>query len=156
MQSKITQGSSLLNGRAFVLKSTTPGAPVELILNPQNEILQEFKIFMGPSTIAAKDTGFKVFVNETQYFPAIGSNEVQSAGTDFTGARSGWASIPSAGVIFESGELNLILSGPPYEVKFQFYNADAANDYYAFVTLRATPKIDLPAAPIQADEKKKD
>lgn len=145
------QFSKLLSGRAFVVKSTTPGAPVELSLNPQNEILQDFKILLQPSTILVKDFGFRVLVNGKQFFPAVGSNEV---GTEFTGNVSGWSSIPT-GYTLESGELNFIMDGPPYDVDFQFYNADAVNDGYVFVWMRTQPKIDLPLAPIVEDAKEK-
>jgi len=151
MQTKINEGRKLLSARVLVAASTTPGAPVTLTINPQNEILQDFKICFqaAAGTVLIKDVGFRLKVGQKLIFPALGSND---SGVDFSGGAAGWSAIPSFDVL-ESGDLNLIMDGPPYDMTFEFYNADVTNGVYIFVWARVTPKVDLPAAPIAADAK---
>jgi hypothetical protein len=139
-----------ITGRAFVVKSTLPSAPVELVLNSQHPILKDFNIQLSPTTILPKDFGFKILIAGLQIYPVIGSADVGAA---FAGINAGWAAIPT-NQIFYSDDLDYIVPGPPYDIKFQFYNADAANDGYVFIWARVCPKVDLTPLPVTDDKGK--
>lgn len=143
MKNKLTNQYKVITGRISVPATTPAATPDSLVLTSQHPILTDLKILLAPGTILAQDVGMKIFSGGTQILPAMGSGE----DSNFT---PGWMGL-APGLILDLGELNQQLPGAPYALEFQFYNANAAAAY-VFIWARVSPKIELPAMPIEDDK----
>lgn len=143
MQKLLNQVFHTVTGRVSIPAGTLISAPVSLILSPQNPILADLNIHMTGATLS--EFGFVIRAGGRQIYPALGSN----GGAGFTDSPM-WASV-APDLYFESGDLNLQIPGPGYDLEFLIYNK-SATPAVVFIAARTTSKIDLPDMPIQKDE----
>lgn len=143
MQKLLNQTFQTVTGRVAVPAGTLISAPVSLTLSPQSPIFADFRLHMTGATLS--EFGYIIRAGGVQIYPALGSN----GGAGFTDSPM-WTTTPPS-LIFESGDLNLQIPGPGYDLEFLIYNK-SATPAVVFIAARVTSKIDLPELPIQRDE----
>lgn len=109
--------------RASVPATTPATNPLEIELNPQARAIQEIVVWSSSANMAINKSGYRLLdYNASKVFvPGQGSNDnnIMTAS-----GESGWAAIPSFPVSLDMNEQ--LIEGPPYRLKLQFYNTDAA------------------------------
>lgn len=147
MKNILTNQYKIITGRVLVTALTTAAAPVSIVLTSQHPILKDLKILLNVAgtAITPRQVGMRVFTGGSLIIPAMGSAE------DSSGVFSpGWSPL-APGLILDSGELNQQMPGSPYALNFQFYN-DSGDGTEVFIWARVSPKIELPAMPIEDDK----
>lgn len=109
--------------RASIPATTPATLPLEIELNPQARSIQEIVIWSPSANMAIDKSGYRLLdYNASKVFvPGQGSNDnnvITASG------QSGWAAIPPFPVSLDMNEQ--LIEGPPYRLKLQFYNTDAA------------------------------
>ena len=142
--------TTITTARVSVAGSTQAANPYKLNLNVQNKILTALKIVfaIASNTVGQHATsGYRIYNGGRLILPGFGSvDEV---------TNQPYCGVPSFGEFLNFENLYIPLDGTPYELNFEFYNSGAlAVQYYIYAI--TSPQIELPPAPIVADQKKND
>lgn len=142
--------TTITTARVSVVTGVLSSAPQKLTLNLQNKILSALKVIYGSATNTVggfTGSGFRVVNNGRVLIPGFGSvDEV---------TNTPYAGVPSFGEFLNFENLNVPLEGTPYNLDFEFYNTGGITAVY-YIYAITTPQIQLPPAPIVADQKKDD
>jgi hypothetical protein len=138
------------NSKIVTLRVSVPAQSVKVVIaTSQLPILQDVQVFTHSdptAPVSPAQTGYSIHSGGLPIYPATGSIDELTS--------TPYAS-PSDYPI-NTGEINQVLQGSPYEVAVNFYNNHATEAVYYFMQLRFTSKVDLPVAPVTADKKSSD
>lgn len=137
----------VISSRVKVAAGTLAGAPLTQKVTSPAELLSSLKVYAIPATAGTipNKTGYKILTGGVQTIPAPGSDD----DSNYAGAEEGW--MPAVSFI-DICDINQLVQGPPHEITIQLYNSDSVDWHYFFV-MTFTPKVELPLAPVTADEK---
>ena len=118
---------SVLSFRALIPQATPADNPVKVTVNAMSRLLRKITIHFVSIAAAGtqhvfSDIGFRVKNRGVLLFPESGSKD---QGYTLTSSEEGWIVCPVTTPV----EIDLMdgyeLSGPPYELTFEFYNTEA-------------------------------
>jgi len=116
--------TSVTTGRFLIPTTTAPTAPVSIVLNPINPGLIRLQMYLIAATGTGHDfntIGWRMKNNGVVLIPGDGSKD---DGFTFSAGATNWAAIPAEAVRIDLDLTGLVLSGPPFNVTFEFYNEE--------------------------------
>ena len=128
--------TTILTFRADIPTATAAAAPVKINLNPPARAIHEIELYFLTASGATHDVGkagWRARNNGRLILPENGSDD---DGFILGANEAGWAGMPyndRVALNFHGYEL----SGPPYDLTFEFYNVEGhAMQAIGFVTVR--------------------